>query len=65
VTFEDVVGGGTDQVFTLPLPTGSHADRSHSLDITTTGAYDRITVSIEAGSGGRLFADNVSLAPTR
>ena len=63
VTFEDVVGGGTDQVFTLPLPTGSHADRSHSLDITTTGAYDRITVSIEAGSGGRLFADNVSLAP--
>jgi hypothetical protein len=65
VTFEDLTGGGTAQVFTLPLPTGTHADRSHSLDIATTGAYDHITVSIEAGSGGGLFVDNVSLEPTR
>jgi hypothetical protein len=65
VTFEDSTGGGTEQAFTLPLPTGSHADRSHSLDITTTGAYDRITVAIEAGSGGGLFIDNVSLEPAK
>jgi hypothetical protein len=65
VTFEDLSGGGTKQEFILALPTGNYLAGNHKLDITTTGAYDHITVAIEAGSGGELLVDNASLVPTK
>ena len=63
VQFDDLQTGGIEEEFVTPLATGTYVYEGHNVDIATTGSYtyDRITVTIEAGTGGGLFIDHVSL----
>jgi hypothetical protein len=65
VQFEDLQGGGITQVFAIQFPEGIYVYRPFNLDIATSAPYDHITILIEAGSGGGLFVDDVSLVQKR
>ena len=65
VQFEDLQGGGIKQVFAIQFPEGTYVYRPFNLDIATSGAYDHITVLIEAGSAGGLFVDDANLVQKR
>jgi len=52
-------------VFAIQFPEGTYVYRPFNLDIATSGAYDHITVLIEAGSAGGLFVDDANLVQKR
>ena len=64
---DDLQTIGIDEEFVLPLSTGTYAFTEQSLDVTSAfpgiSGYDTVTVIIEAGSGGKLGIDDVSLVP--
>jgi hypothetical protein len=67
VQLDDLQTIGIDEEFTLPLATGTYDYTEHTLEITSAIAglngYDRVTTIVEAGSGGTLAVDDVSLVP--
>lgn len=65
VQFDDFQTIGVEEEFLLPVTLGSYLYQPHNLAIVTTGSYtyDRVTVTIEAGTGGGLYIDDVSLVP--
>jgi hypothetical protein len=67
VKFDDLQTIGEEEEFVLPLSTGTYLYQSHTLDITLAGnfTFDRVTVTIEGGTGGGLLIDDVSLVQKR
>lgn len=65
IQFDDLQTIGIEEEFLLPLTIGTYFYQQYRMEFQTTGSYtyDRITVTIEAGSGGGLFVDDVGLVP--
>lgn len=62
---DDLQTIGIDEEFVMPLDSGSYDYTEKTLDVTSAIAngYDTITVIVEAGTGGKLGIDDVSLVP--